>query len=115
MVFGGHRNQTGEVVDSGASLSFDRYGEGGQIVQLAGVDDKDARFSGLAVSDYTGPNRSRRIWVGRTADGTASVSLMDAAGRKRIVMQVSADGTPSLTFLDDKGTAVQRLLPAPKP
>jgi hypothetical protein len=115
LVFGGHRNEKGEVVDSGASLSFDKYGEGGQIVQLAGVDDKDARFAGLAVSDYTGPNRSRRIWVGRTADGIAAVSLMDPAGRKRIVMQVGADGTPSLTFLDAKGQVIQRLLPTDKP
>jgi hypothetical protein len=115
LVFGGHRNEKGEVVDSGASLSFDKYGEAGQIVQLAGVDDKDARFAGLAVSDYTGPNRSRRIWVGRTADGIAAVSLMDPAGRKRIVMQVGADGTPSLTFLDDKGQVIERLLPTLKP
>lgn len=115
LVYGGHSNQKGDVIDSGASLSFDKYGEAGQIVQLAGVDDKDARFAGLAVSDYTGPNRNRRVWVGRTADGTASVSLMDTVGRKRIVMQVGADGTPSLTFLDDKGNVIQRLLPAVKP
>jgi hypothetical protein len=115
LVFGGHSNGRGEVIDSGESLSFDKYGESGQLVQLAGVDDKDARFAGLAVSDYTGPNRNRRVWVGRTADGTASVSLMDTVGRKRIVMQVGADGTPSLTFLDDKGNAIQRLLPAAKP
>ncbi len=115
LVFGGHRNEKGDVVDSGASLSFDKYGVSGQLVQLAGVDDKDAQFSGLAVSDYAGPNRSRRIWVGRTADGIAAVSLMDPAGRKRIVMQVGADGTPSLTFLDDKGQVLQRLLPTDKP
>jgi hypothetical protein len=115
LLFGGHRNEKGEVVDSGGSLSFDKYGEAGQIVQLAGVDDKDARFAGLAVSDYTGPNRNRRVWVGRTADGTASVSLMDANGRKRIVMQVSGDGSPSLVFLDDKGHMIQQLVPTVKP
>jgi hypothetical protein len=35
----------------------------------AGVDDKDDRFAGLAVSD-----QNRRIWVGRTDDGTTAVS-----------------------------------------
>ena len=109
LIFGGRRNEKGEVVDSGGSLSFDNY-EGKQIVQLAGVDDKTNRFAGLTVKD-----QSRRIWVGRTEDGVASVSLMDADGRKRIVMQVSADGTPSLVFLDDKGHTIQQLVPAVKP
>jgi hypothetical protein len=59
-------------------------------------------------------DESRRIWVGRTKDGVASVSLMDANGRKRIAMQVSADGTPSLVFLDEKGQVIQRFAPVAK-
>ena len=90
--FGGRRNEKGEVVDSGGSLSFDKYGAD-QIVQLAGVDDKNDRFAGLAISDL-----NRRIWVGRTGDGIASVSLMDAKGKKRIMMQVTPEGNPSLVF-----------------
>jgi hypothetical protein len=109
LIFGGRRNEKGEVVDSGGSLSFDNY-SGKQIVQFAGVDDKDNHFTGLAVTD-----KKRRIWVGRTEDGIASVSLMDAEGRKRIIMQVSADGTPSLEFLDDTGHVVQQLIPNVKP
>src|SRR5258705_8761638 len=95
LVFGGHKNAKGEIVDSGGSLSFDKYGQGSQIVQLAGVDDKDNQFAGLAVND-----EKHRIWVGRKGDGAAVVSLTDAKGRKRIVMQVTADGTSSLDFLD---------------
>jgi hypothetical protein len=106
LVFGGRRNDNGEVVDSGGSLSFDKYGQGGQVVQLAGVDDKTDRFAGLAVRD-----RNRRIWVGRTADGTASVSLMGADGKKHIQMQVTADGTPSLTFFDSSGNVLKELVP----
>jgi hypothetical protein len=113
LIFGGHRNGKGEVLESGGSLSFDKYGAS-QIVQLAGVDDKDDRFAGLDVSEYNGSNRDRRVWVGRTDDGTASVSLMGADGKKRIVMQVTADGKPSLTFLSDKGDVIQRLIPAPQ-
>jgi hypothetical protein len=93
LIFGGRRNEKGEVVDSGGSLSFDKY-DANQIVQLAGVDDKNDRFAGLAVSD-----QSRRIWVGRTEDGTASVSLMAADGKKRIQMQVTADGNPTCRSL----------------
>ncbi len=109
LIFGGHRNEKGDVVDSGGSLTFDKYGAS-QIVQLAGVDDKDNKFAGLAVNDQNNSRMRRRIWVGRKDDGAAIVSLMDAEGKKRIVMQVAADGTPSLDFLDADGHIVKRVL-----
>lgn len=104
LIFGGRKNEKGEVVDSGGSLSFDKYGAN-QIVQLAVVDDKTDRFAGLAVND-----QSRRIWVGRTGDGTASVSLMDVHGKKRIVMQVTDQGVPSLSVLDEQGHVIREIL-----
>jgi hypothetical protein len=107
LIFGGHRNEKGEVVDSGGSLTFDKYGQGRQIVQLAGVDDKDNQFAGLAVND-----QNHRIWVGRKGDGAAVVSLMDATGKRRIVMQVAADGTASLNFLDAAGHIVRSFAPS---
>jgi hypothetical protein len=111
LVFGGHSDEKGEVVDSGGSLTFDKYGAS-QIVQLAGVDDKDNKFAGLAVNDQDNSRMSRRIWVGRKDDGAAVVSLMDAKGKKRIVMQVAADGTPSLDFFDADGHVVRHLIPS---
>ena len=104
LIFGGHRNQKGEIVDSGVSLSFDKYGQPGQIVQLAGVDDKDNKFSGLAINDH-----ARRIWIGRENDDASVVSLMDANGKKRIIMQVAPDGTPTLDFLDAKGNVIRHI------
>jgi hypothetical protein len=109
LIFGGRRNAKGEVVDSGGSLSFDRYGEN-QIVQLAGVDDVNDKFAGLTVN-----GESRRVWVGRTGDGAASIFLMDAQGRKRIALQVAADGASSLQFLDAKGQVLKRLVPEQNP
>ena len=106
LIFGGHRNEKGEIINSGVSLSFDKYGQPGQIVQLAGVDDKDNKFAGLAVND-----QARRIWIGRKDDNASVVALMDARGKKRIVMQVTADGAASLDFLDAKGRVVKRLIP----
>ena len=97
LIFSGRRNEKGEVVDSGGSLTFDKYGEN-QIVQLAGVDDKEDKFAGLIVSDS-----KRRVWVGRDDKGTATVALMDSMGKKRILMEVRADGTASLSFLDANG------------
>ncbi len=105
LIFGGRKNEKGEVVDAGGSLSFDKYGAN-QIVQLAGVDDASDHFAGLAVN-----GQNRRIWVGTTGDGSASIALMDISGRKRIVMQVPEQGDPSLTFLDEKGSVVRRLAP----
>ena len=110
LIFGGRRNSQGEIVDSGGSLSFDKY-DANQIVQLAGVDDKEDRFAGLIVSDSSpGKENHRRVWVGRADDGTASVSLMDAQGKKRIVMEVGADGTPRISLLDANGKVVNQLL-----
>lgn len=105
LIFGGRRNDRGEIVDSGGSLSFDKYGAG-QVVQLAGVDDKEDRFAGLGVSDG-----KRRVWIGREGEGVASVALSGADGKKRIVMKVASDGTPSLAFYDAQGKVLQELAP----
>lgn len=106
LIFGGRKDEKGEVVDSGGSLSFDKYGAG-QIIQLAGVDDRDDRFAGLGVNDG-----KQRVWVGREDGGTASIALSGEDGKRRIRIQVSADGTPSLAFYDAKGRLVQELAPA---
>ncbi|HEY8021864.1 MAG TPA: hypothetical protein VIH93_12235 [Thermoanaerobaculia bacterium] len=111
LIFGGRRNARGEVVDSGGSLTFDRY-EANQIVQLLGVDDKEDRIAGLAVGDSpTGSEVHRRVWVGRGEDGAATVALMDARGKKRLILQVTADGAPSLSLLDASGQVVRRIDP----
>jgi hypothetical protein len=113
LIFAGHRNANGDVESSGVSLSFDKYGDG-QIVQLAGVSDKEDRFSGLRVwENGLDGGRSSRVWVGESADGIASMALMDGSGRKRIVMEVKPDGGSSLTFLDGNGKVVNQLLPSP--
>jgi hypothetical protein len=112
LVFGGHKDASGQVVDSGVSLSFDKYGATQQIVQLAGVDDVHDRFSGLAINGFTEAGvHNRRLWVGRDASDSASVALMDAEGRKRIVIQVLKDGSASLQFLDEHGKVVKQIIP----
>ena len=105
LIFGGHKDSSGNVVDSGGSLSFDKYGAN-QIVQIAGVDDKTDQFAGMSVRD-----ENRRVWVGRTGDGDAMLSLMDAKGQKRIVLKVTAAGQSSLEFLDATGRVVKRVNP----
>jgi hypothetical protein len=113
LIFGGRRNEKGEVVDSGGSLSFDRY-EANQVVQLIGVDDKEDRLAGLLVSDSpTGSDVRQRAWVGRKDDGTASLELRDANGRKRLIMLVTAEGDAKVQFLDENGAVVKELTPNP--
>jgi hypothetical protein len=108
LIFGGHKNSDGQIVDCCGSLSFDKYGAN-QIVQVAGVDDATDQFTGLAVNDAM-----RRIWVGRTGDGLATISLMDGAGKKRIALEVPSSGSPRLEFFDENGHVIQRLTPEAK-
>ena len=61
-----------------------------------------------AKSNYYG---AARIKVARTDDGVAGISLRDAQGRPRIVMQVSKEGLSSLKFLDADGKVLNELMP----
>jgi hypothetical protein len=107
LIFGGKRDADGNVVDSGGSLSFDRY-NANQVVQLLGVDDKENSMAGMAVSDSEeNGSGHRRIWVGRSADGEARLSLMDAAGNARIQMKVPSKGAPEIEFLDAEGKVIK--------
>ncbi|MGD8496506.1 MAG: hypothetical protein PVF05_09975 [Gemmatimonadales bacterium] len=108
LIFGGRRDANGDIVDSGGSLTFDRY-EANQIVQLAGVDDSHDVFAGLSVADSpSGREVHRRIWVGRGEDGRATIALMDGAGRRRLALEVPAEGSPSVTFLAEDGSVLRR-------
>src|SRR5258708_8337828 len=49
LVFGGHKNAKGEVVDSGGSLSFDKK-DARPVVQFARVDEHQNPFAGLAIN-----------------------------------------------------------------
>jgi hypothetical protein len=111
LIFGGRKNPDGKIVDSGGSLTFDKYGAN-QIVQIAGVSDSTDRFAGVRVWDSSQNGRGNpRVWVGHADDGAASVALMDEQGRKRIVMQVDADGSARLNFLGADGKIARQLLP----
>lgn len=102
LIFGGKREADGKIADSGASLSFDQY-NAKQVVQLIGVDDKDLKEAGLAVTDNKESGGNDRVWVGRKDDGTSSVALMDAQGHVRLLLKVAANGAATLNFLDQDG------------
>jgi hypothetical protein len=82
-------------------------------VQLLGVDDKEDRLAGLAVTDSpSGTETHRRIWLGRGANGTATLALADGNGKKRLLLEVQADGTANISLLDANGKRVKDLLAA---
>jgi hypothetical protein len=142
LIFGGHKDKDGKVIDSGGSLTFDQY-EQDQIVQIEGSHDSNGHFAGLIVFDR--PDRpiekdlqespriesmspaereklmaqraksnyygAARIKVARTDDGAVGISLRDAQGRPRIVIQVSKEGLSSLKFLDADGKVLNEFTP----
>ncbi len=110
LIFGGSRNDKGDIVNSGGSLSFDRF-EANQVVQLLGVDDSEDRIAGLSVSDSpSGREVHRRIWLGRGDDGNSTLALLDGKGRKRLLMTVATDGTTAIKVLDEDGKTIRNLL-----
>src|SRR5258708_12457248 len=111
LVFGGHRNANGEVVDSGVALAFDRYGASPQFVQLAGVQDSKNHIVGLSLSETEATGNRRRVFIGHDTEGVASVALMDRNGRKRILLQLTPDGTPILSFLATHAKVVNHTAP----
>jgi hypothetical protein len=52
---------------------------------------------------------AQRVFVGKTREKAASLTLSDPQGRPRLLLMVDAQGAPKLEFLDEKSTVVQRL------
>ncbi len=51
----------------------------------------------------------RRLYVGRNLDRSVGLSLRDAEGRERMVIEVAADGSPVIRFLDRNGNTISQL------
>jgi hypothetical protein len=50
-----------------------------------------------------------RVEVGTALGGNAGLTLSDAAGRPRVILEAPGDGQPSLRFLDENGETVLRV------
>src|SRR5256886_5475028 len=104
LIFGGRRDVDGKVVDSGLSLSFDKYGVNGQMLQLAAISDKDNRFAGLRVKDtgIGGANKKPGLG-GNTDDGGAAVAFVGKQGRGRLAVGGEGGGLARPTGLGAEG------------
>ena len=52
-----------------------------------------------------------RLFIGKTSDRSSAMTLSDAEGRPRILMQVKPGGEAAIQFLDEAGKVVKTVSP----
>lgn len=82
LVFGGYKDKNGKIIDSGGSLTFDKYNQD-QLVQLLGVHDSSGHLAGLIVSDR--PDRP----VLQDLEENAKIDAMPKAERDKLMRERS--------------------------
>jgi hypothetical protein len=128
LIFGGEKTKNGTETSYG-HLSFDRYLQD-QVMTVEASQEGANRRSGISIDDRpdwpmtdlitipesqwkafvtSHPMGHQRIYLGRTPDKAASLTLKDQEGHARIVVRVAPDGTPSLQFLDANGKVTSEL------
>ncbi|MEO6223473.1 MAG: hypothetical protein ABIP90_09490 [Vicinamibacterales bacterium] len=80
-----------------------------QLNEANRITDATARDERLKVIRASAPPGPRRVFVGKNADRSATVSLADANGRPRLRLTVDAAGNPRIEFLDETGKVVTRI------
>jgi hypothetical protein len=75
------------------------------------LTDPVARETAVKTVRAGAPPGPRRVFVGKSGDKAAIVSLADADGKPRLVLKVDADGAASVEFLDAEGKSERRLGP----
>lgn len=71
--------------------------------------DPVQREAAVAAVRASAPPGPRRVYIGKTGDRAATVSLADAKGTPRLKLTVDAGGDARIEFLDEKGQVVQRM------
>lgn len=127
---------------AGAGLLFDKY-NGDQVLGIVYNEGGAKRDVGFYVWDQPdvsreeqkknwdeaqklkpGPQRDalmqqangqRRVYIGRSIDKSATITLFDPNNRPRLRMIVEPDGEPKLEFLDASGKVIQTLPESPSP
>ena len=74
--------------------------------RIADPGEREAAIRKVREAAPAGP---RRVFVGKNADRSASVSLADANGKPRLTLTVDTSGNPRIEFLDENGKIVERL------
>jgi len=82
-----------------------------QLNRANAIADRAEREAAVARARAAAPKAAQRVFVGKTRDRVASVTLADAQGRARLALKVDADGAASIEFLDAGGKVIQRVAP----
>jgi hypothetical protein len=61
------------------------------------------------LGEMPGASGPQRVFVGKTREKAAALTLSDPQGRPRLQVMVDAQGVAKLEFLDEKGNVIQRL------
>ncbi len=61
------------------------------------------------IRETPGASGPQRVFVGKTWENAAALTLSDPQGRPRLQLMVDAQGVAKLEFLDERGNVVQRL------
>lgn len=73
------------------------------------IQDKTARDAEMAKIRAAAPPGPRRVFVGKTGDKAATVSLADANGKPRLTLTVDVAGNSRIEFLDENGKVTDRI------
>jgi hypothetical protein len=73
------------------------------------IQDGAAREAAIAKARAAAPPAPRRVFVGKTLDRAAEVSLSDANGQARLNLTVDPNGNPRIEFLDAQGKVISRI------
>jgi hypothetical protein len=84
-----------------------------QLNAANALADPAARERAIEAARAAAPPGPRRVFVGKTNERTAVVSLADADGKARLNLTVEAGGAARIEFLDADGTVVHRV-PGPR-
>jgi len=74
--------------------------------RIANPAEREAAIKKIRDTTPAGP---RRVFVGKTAERSANISLADANGKPRLTLTVDATGSPRIEFLDENGKIVDRM------
>ena len=73
------------------------------------IEDPAEQKKAIAAISAAAPPAPRRLFVGKTPDKAAMISLSDGAGKPRLNLTVDAAGNPRIEFLDEQGKVIARL------
>jgi hypothetical protein len=110
LIYGSKEEADGNYV-AGSLLALDKY-NGDQVMGMQYEEAGSKRVVGLHVWDQPDAEQARasqRVFVGRSMDRSAGVTLSDGNGRVRIRMKVAQGGEAKLEFLDESGKVLQTL------